>query len=74
MAYIFYEFHRYLEFMGRPSKCGNFFCPKVSISKIRRLIIADQPNGKTELQHELHKFSASIAFLKMVYELFPLGM
>lgn len=45
-----------------------------SISKIRRLIIADQPNGKTELRHELRKFSASIAFLKMVYELFPLGM
>lgn len=35
-----------------------------SISKIRRLIIADQPNGKTELQHELRKFSASIAFFK----------
>lgn len=30
VAYIFYEFHRYLEFMGRPFKCGNFYCPKVS--------------------------------------------
>lgn len=45
-----------------------------SISKIRRLIITDQRNGKTELRRELRKFSASIAFLKMVYELFPLGM